>query len=197
MVNRSRKILFLVGYCPALRHFRLCRVTPSLSSIAHRFYLSLKNFAAFGKSKRSLVKEYSLRKNKSAKSIFGLLMLAIPMRNISCIFHSKTDLQSKSENHTKRLITVLNRRFRSDPALRTEYTAFVDEYEELGHMKKVAINATNSQRIYTPRITPLSGNIASPLILESSSMLRAARQTRCRSTIISKSQTSAPNCKQT
>jgi len=154
-VNRSRKIRFLVGFCPALRLSRPRRVTPSLSSIAHRLYLSIKNFAAFGKSKRSLVKKHSLRKNESAKSIFVLLILATPMGDTSAIwrlpFKDGPPVEiGESYDHAKQLIAGLNRRFKSDPALRAEYTAFMDEYEKLGHMKKVTINATNSQRVYIP-----------------------------------------------
>ncbi|XP_024890929.1 uncharacterized protein LOC112466832 [Temnothorax curvispinosus] len=69
-----------------------------------------------------------------------------------------------SYNSAERQLRGLERRLNADERLATEYRAFIEEYERLGHMKRVPPDASaSSQRVYIPH---------HPIIRESSTTAR-------------------------
>ncbi|XP_025270380.1 uncharacterized protein LOC112639719 [Camponotus floridanus] len=80
-----------------------------------------------------------------------------------------------SYNLAKRLTKTLHRRLAANLLLKTEYTEFMDEYERLGHMRKVSQPSSESQCVYIPH---------HPIIRESSltTHLRVVFNASCHTT---------------
>lgn len=73
----------------------------------------------------------------------GRFIVKLPLKQDSAIL-------GESKNQAEKRLISLERRFRHNEALRKEYSAFLKEYEELGHMQKVTDNGVQACSYYMP-----------------------------------------------